>query len=94
MRAKGDVTDRLATLKRVTIAGKESPATRAGLGLAERGLALLRGRQRFLWGEPPLDQVGMGWRTLAFILVPVSWPARCGSNDGREIATTGNRRRR
>ena len=56
-RAKGDVAGHLATVERMAAAGEETTAARAGLGLAERGLALLRGRQRFLRsGEPPLDE--------------------------------------
>ena len=55
-RARGDVAGHLATVERMTMAGEETTAARAGLGLAERGLALLLGRQRFLRsGEPPLD---------------------------------------
>jgi hypothetical protein len=56
-RAKGDVAGHLAVVERTAAAGEDSSAARAGLGLAERGLALLRGRQRFLRsGEPPLDE--------------------------------------
>jgi hypothetical protein len=56
-RAKGDVAGHRATVERLAAAGEETSAARAGLGLAERGLALLRGRQRFLRsGEPPLDK--------------------------------------
>ena len=56
-RAKGDVADHLATVERLAAAGEDSSAARAGLGLAEHGLALLRGRQQFLRsGEPPLDE--------------------------------------
>ena len=56
-RAKGDVAGHRAIVGRLTAAGQESSTARAGLGLAERGLALLRGRQRFLRsGEPPLDE--------------------------------------
>ena len=55
-RARGDVTDHLATVERMAAAGEETTAARSGLGLAERGLALLRGRQQFLRsGKPPLD---------------------------------------
>ena len=56
-RAKGDVAGHLATVERLAAAGEDSAAARAALGLAERGLALLRGRQRFLRsGEPALDE--------------------------------------
>jgi hypothetical protein len=56
-RAESDVAGHLATVERTAAAGVDSTAARAGLGLAERGLALLRGRQRFLRsGEPPLDE--------------------------------------
>ena len=56
-RAEGDVAGHLATVERLAAAGEDSTAARAGLGLAERGLALLRGRQRFLRsGEPSLDE--------------------------------------
>jgi hypothetical protein len=56
-RAKGDVAGHLAAVKRMAAAGEDSAAARAGLGLAEHGLALLRGRQRFLRsGEPRLDE--------------------------------------
>lgn len=56
-RARGDVAGHLATVKRIAAAGEETTAARAGLGLAERGLALLHGRQQFLRsGEPPLDE--------------------------------------
>ena len=56
-RAKGDVAVHLATIERMAAAGEETTAARAGLGLAERGLALLRGRQQFLRsGEPSLDE--------------------------------------
>ena len=47
-RAEGDVAGHLATVGRLAAAGEDSTAARAGLGLAEHGLALLRGRQRFL----------------------------------------------
>lgn len=46
-RAKGDITHHTATAERQIADGKEATA-RANLGLAERVLALLRGRQRFL----------------------------------------------
>jgi hypothetical protein len=56
-RARGDVADHLATVEQLAAAGEETTAARVGLGLAEHGLALLRGRQRFLRsGEPPLDE--------------------------------------
>jgi hypothetical protein len=56
-RAKCDVAGHLATVEQLAASGEETTAARAGLGLAERGLALLRGRQRFLRsGEPPLDK--------------------------------------
>ena len=56
-RAKGDVAGHRASVERLTAARQETGTARAGLGLAERGLALLHGRQRFLRsGEPPLDQ--------------------------------------
>ena len=56
-RAKRDVARQLATVKRMAAAGEETTAARAGLGFAERGLALLRGRQQFLRsGEPSLDE--------------------------------------
>ena len=56
-RAKGEVAGHLATVKRTAAAGEETTAALAGLDLAERGLALLRGRQQFLRsGEPPLDE--------------------------------------
>ena len=55
-RATGDVAGHLATVERLAAAGEDSTAARAGLGLAEHGLTILRGRQRFLRsGEPPLD---------------------------------------
>jgi hypothetical protein len=54
-RGEGDVAGHLATVERTAAAGEDSTAARAGLGLAERRLALLRGRQRFLRsGERPL----------------------------------------
>ena len=53
-RARGTVAGHRATVARLATAGEETAAARAELGLAERGLALLRGRQRFLRsGEPP-----------------------------------------
>jgi hypothetical protein len=53
-RARDDVAGHRATVERMAAAGEETTGARAGLGLAERGLALLRGRQRFLRsGEPP-----------------------------------------
>ena len=56
-RAKGDVAGHLATVERLAAAGEETTAARAGLGFAERGLALLRGRQRLLRsGKPSLDE--------------------------------------
>ena len=56
-RAKGDVADQRAIVERLTAAGQETSTARAGLGLAERGLTLLRGRRRFLrLGEPRLDK--------------------------------------
>ena len=40
----------------MTLAGEETIIARAGLSLAERGLALLRGREQFLRSSgPPLD---------------------------------------
>ena len=48
MRAGGDVAGHLATVERTAAAGEVTTAARAGLGLAERSLALLHGRQRFL----------------------------------------------
>ena len=42
------VAGHLATVERLAAAGEDSTAARAGLGLAERGLALLRGRQRLI----------------------------------------------
>jgi hypothetical protein len=55
-RAKGDVAGHRATVERLAAAGEEVTGAHADLGLAQRGLALLRGRQRFLRsGEPPLD---------------------------------------
>src|SRR4051812_21641283 len=47
-RAKGDVAGHRASVERLTAVGQETSTARAGLGLAERGLALLHGRQRFL----------------------------------------------
>jgi hypothetical protein len=47
-RAEGDVAGHLASVERTAAAGEVTTAARASLGLAERGLALLRGRQRFL----------------------------------------------
>ena len=56
-RAKGGVADQRAIVERLTAAGQETSTARAGLGLAERGLTLLRGRRGFLrLGEPPLDK--------------------------------------
>ena len=53
-RARGDVARHLATVGRLTAAGERTTDARAGLGFAEKSLALLRGRQRFLRpGEPP-----------------------------------------
>ena len=48
IRAKGVVAGHLATVERLAASGEDSTAARAGLGLAEHGLALLHGRQRFL----------------------------------------------
>jgi len=56
-RAKGDVAGHRAIVGRLTAAGQETGTARAGLGLAERGLALLHGRQRFpRSNEPPPDE--------------------------------------
>ena len=57
-RARGAVAGRRATVARLAAAGEEATAARAELGLAERGLALLRGRQRFLRSgkAPPLGE--------------------------------------
>jgi hypothetical protein len=56
-RAKADVTGHRATVERLTAAGQETGTARAGLGLAERCLALLRGRRGFLRSdEPPPDE--------------------------------------
>lgn len=56
-RAKDAVTTKRAAVSSLTVAGKETTDARASLGLAERGLALLRGRRRFLRsGEPPLNE--------------------------------------
>jgi hypothetical protein len=57
-RARGGVAGRRATVARLAAAGEEATAARAELGLAERGLALLRGRQRFLRSgkAPPLGE--------------------------------------
>ena len=56
-RAKGDVADQRAIVERLTAAGQETSTARADLGLAERGLTLLRGRRGFLrLGEPRLDK--------------------------------------
>jgi hypothetical protein len=58
-RARGAVAGHRATVARLAAAGEEATAARAELGLAERGLALLRGRQRFLRsGEPPPPDLG------------------------------------
>jgi hypothetical protein len=58
-RARGAVAGHRATVARQATAGEETTAARAELGLAERGLALLRGRQRFLRsGEPPPPDQG------------------------------------
>ena len=57
-RARGAVAGHRATVARQATAGEETTAARAELGLAERGLALLRGRQRFLRSDkaPPLGE--------------------------------------
>jgi hypothetical protein len=57
-RARGAVAGHRATVARQATAGEEATAARAELGLAERGLALLRGRQRFLRSgkAPPLGE--------------------------------------
>ncbi len=58
-RARGAVAGHRAAVARLAAAGEEATAARAELGLAERGLALLRGRQRFLRsGEPPPPDQG------------------------------------
>ena len=56
-RAKGNVAGHRATVEQMTLAGEETIIARAGLSLAERGLALLRGREQFLRsGGKPLDE--------------------------------------
>ena len=56
-RARGDVARHLATVGRLTAAGERTTDARASLGFAEKSLALLRGRQRFLrLGEPPPEE--------------------------------------
>jgi hypothetical protein len=56
-RARSEVAGHRATVERQAVTGEETNAARAGLGLAERGLALLRGRQRFLRsGGLPRDE--------------------------------------
>jgi hypothetical protein len=42
-----------ATVERLAATGDESASARAGLRLAERSLAVLRGRQRFLRSSDP-----------------------------------------
>ena len=55
-RAKGDVAGHRAAVERLTVAGEETGSATAALSLAERGLALLCGRQQFLRSSgPPLD---------------------------------------
>ena len=56
-RARGDVARHLATVGRLTAAGERTIDARASLGFAEKSLALLRGRQRFLRpGGPPPEE--------------------------------------
>ena len=55
--ARGDVARHLATVGRLTAAGERTTDARASLGFAEKSLALLRGRQRFLRpGGPPPEE--------------------------------------
>ena len=58
-RARGDVARHHAAIERLTLVGQETTGARAGLSLAERSLALLRGRQHFLRSSgPPLEELG------------------------------------
>jgi hypothetical protein len=55
-RARVDVARHLATVQRLATAGERTAAARAALTLAEDGLALLKGRRRFMRSdEPPRD---------------------------------------
>ena len=57
-RARDDVARHHAALERLVLVGQETTSAKAALGLAERGLALLRGRQHFLRSSgPPLEEL-------------------------------------
>ena len=52
-RAEGDVEQHRAAVERLGAAGKPTTVSRASLGFAEDRLALLRGRQQFLFSDEP-----------------------------------------
>jgi hypothetical protein len=52
-RARVNIVSHRATIERLPVDGEEAATARASLSLAERGLALLLGRQHFLSAAKP-----------------------------------------